>query len=157
MPDNLLPLNDIHYEIIDTVDKYIKIVLINAKNRYFRTSQRTQKNRLFLLKLSLAECTQAYANSLFSIIDSEYYQLGDDVIQLDKSDLTDAMQSLTPIQLAVFLQSALKSKSQEELAAEYGVSKRMIQKHKRNAIIKLRKRLARWDPKVKSAYSQARK
>lgn len=141
MFDDFFTLHDIQYEVVSAADKYIKIVLINAKNKYFRTSQRTQKNRLHLLKISLDDCNQAFANSLFSIIDPEYYHLGDEIIQLDKSDLTDAMQSLTPIQLAVFLQSALKSKSQKELAAEYGVSKRMIQKHKHNAIIKLRKRL----------------
>ena len=61
---------------------------------------------------------------------------------MEKSELTEALHTLNPIQLDILLKSILLEQSQESLAAEYGISKRMVRKHKQNALDKLRRRLA---------------
>ena len=143
MLDNSFQLSDICIEVIETADRYIKAVLINTKKRYFKVLRRFAQNGITFLELEKIETSYACPDDGFVLVDSECFAVGDEMVILEKSDLTDALHNLTPMQLDVLLRLTFQNGTQEELAAEYGVSKRMIQKHKHNAIIKLRKRLER--------------
>ena len=141
MFDNRFILSDIHIEVIETADRYMKAVLINTKNRYFRVLRKMDRNGITIFELEKYESNLAYEESGFDEVDSERFWVGGEIITIKKSELTDALRLLTPLQLDVLLQSVLLDKSQEEIAAEYGITKRMVRKHKHTALEKLRRRL----------------
>lgn len=142
MLDKPFTLSDIRIEVIDTADRYMKAVLINTKNRYFRVLRKHDRNGITVFELEKYESNLAYEESGFTGIDSEYFVVGNEMLALEKSELTEALLSLTPIQRDILMKSVLLEKSQEELAAEYAITKRMIRKHKHLALEKLRRRLA---------------
>lgn len=141
MFDKPFTLSDIRIEVIDTADRYMKAVLINTKNRYFRVLRKHDRNGITVFELEKYESNLAYEESGFTGIDSESFVVGNETITLEKSELTEALLSLTSIQLEILLKSVLLEKSQDELAVEYSITKRMIRKHKYIALEKLRKRL----------------
>lgn len=141
MFDNPFTLSDIRIEVIDTADRYMKAVLINRKKRYFRVLRKHERNGITFFELEKYESNLAHEEKGFSAIDSESFVVGNETITLEKSELTEALHTLTPIQLDILLKSALLEMSQETLAAEFGISKRMVRKHKHNALEKMRRRL----------------
>ena len=141
MLDNPFTLADIRFELIDSADKYMKAVLINTKKRYFRVLRKRERNGITVFELEKYESNLAYEEAGFSEIDSEHFIVGRETISLEKSELTEALHTLKPIQLDILLKTILLGVSQEDLAIEYGVSKRMVRKHKHNALEKLRRRL----------------
>ena len=141
MFDNKFTLSDIRIEVIETADRYMKAVLINTKNRYFRILRKMDRDGTTVLELEKYESNLAYEESGFAKIDSECFLVGGETITMERSDLTDALLTLTPIQLDVLLKSILLERSQEEIAVEYGISTRMVRKHKHIALQKLRRRL----------------
>ena len=138
---NQFTLSDIRIEVIETADKYMKAVLINTKNRYFRVLRKMDRDGITVFELEKYESNLTYEESGFARIDSECFVVGGETITMERSELTDALLSLTPMQLDVLLKSVLLDKSQEEIAAEYGITKRMVRKHKHIALEKLRRRL----------------
>ena len=141
MFDNLYTLSDIRIEVIDTADRYMKAVLINTKNRYFRVLRKREQNGITVFELEKYESNLAYEERGFSTIDSESFVVGKETITLEKSELTEALHTLTPIQLEILLKTTLLEMPQETLAAEFGISKRMVRKHIHNALEKMRRRL----------------
>lgn len=141
MFDNPFTLSDIRLEVIDTADRYMKAVLINTKNRYFRVLRKLEQNGITIFELEKYESNLTYEEKGFSEIDCESFVVGKETISLEKSELTEALHSLTPIQLEILLKTTLLEMTQETIAAEFGISKRMVRKHKHNALEKLRRRL----------------
>lgn len=141
MLDNHFSLSDIRIEVIETADKYMKAVLINTKKRYFRVLRKLERNGITVFELEKYETNLAFEESGFAKIDTEYFAVGGEMVAMEKSELTEALRSLTPIQLDILLKLVLLDRSQEDLAAEYGITKRMIRKHKRTALEKLKRRL----------------
>lgn len=141
MFDNKFTLSDIRIEVIETADRYMKAVLINAKNRYFRLLRKIDRDGITVFELEKYESNLAYEESGFAKIDSECFLIGGETITMERSDLTDALLTLTPIQLDVLLKSILLERSQDEIATEYGITTRMVRKHKHIALQKLRRRL----------------
>lgn len=141
MFDNHFTLSDIRIEVIETADKYMKTVLINTKKRYFRVLRKMERNGITVFELEKYETNLAVEESGFAKIDNECFAIGGETIAMEKSELTEALRSLTPIQLDILLKSVILEKTQEELAAEYGITKRMIRKHKHIPLEKLRRRL----------------
>lgn len=141
MFDDPFTLSDIRIEVIDTADRYMKAVLINKKNRYFRVLRKLERNGITIFELEKYESNLEYEEKGFNAIDSESFVVGKETITLEKSELTEALHTLTPIQLDILLKSILFEMPQEALAAEFGISKRMVRKHKHYALEKLRRRL----------------
>lgn len=143
MFDDPFTLSDIRIEVIDTADRYMKAVLINKKNRYFRVLRKLERNGITIFELEKYESNLEYEEKGFNAIDSESFVVGKETITLEKSELTEALHALSPIQLEILLKTILLEMSQEVLAAEFGISKRMVRKHKHNALEKMRRRLLR--------------
>ena len=141
MSDNPFILSDIRIEVVDTADRYMKAVLINKKKRYFRVLRKHERNGITFFELEKYESNLASEESGFRAVDSECFRIGRDSISLEKSELTEALHTLSPIQLDILLKTIFLDQSQESLAFEYGISKRMVRKHKQNALEKLRRRL----------------
>ena len=142
MNDNPFIISDIRIEVVDTADRYMKAVLINKKKRYFRVLRKHERNGITFYELEKFESNLASEENGFNKIDSECFTVGKDSISLEKSELTEALHTLSPIQLDILLKTVLLEQSQESLAYEYGISKRMVRKHKQNALEKLKRRLA---------------
>lgn len=141
MFDNQFSLSDIRIEVIETADKYMKAVLINTKKRYFRILRKLERNGITVFELEKYEANLTFEEKGFTEVDNECFVVGSETIAMEKSELTEALRSLTPIQLDILLKSVLQDKTQEELAEEYGITKRMIRKHKHTALEKLKRRL----------------
>lgn len=141
MFDNPFTLSDIRIEVVDTADRYMKAVLINKKNRYFRVLRKLERNGITIFELEKYESNLEYEEKGFNAIDSETFVVGKETITLEKSELTEALHTLTPIQLDILLKTILLEMPQEALANEFGISKRMVRKHKHNALEKMRRRL----------------
>ncbi len=141
MFDNKFTLSDIRIDVIETADRYMKAVLINTKNRYFRLLRKIDRDGITVFELEKYESNLAYEESGFAKIDSECFLVGGESITMERSELTDALLTLTPIQLEILLKSILLERSQEEIATEYGITTRMVRKHKHIALQKLRRRL----------------
>lgn len=142
MNDNPFIISDIRIEVVDTADRYMKAVLINKKKRYFRVLRKHERNGITFYELEKLESNLASEENGYNKIDSECFTVGKDSISLEKSELTEALHTLSPIQLDILLKTVLLEQSQESLAYEYGISKRMVRKHKQNALEKLKRRLA---------------
>lgn len=141
MFDNPFSLSDIRIEVIDTADRYMKTVLINSKHRYFRVLRKQERYGITIFELEKYESNLAYEEAGYHKVDTEHFVVGNETITLERSELTEALLSLTPMQLEILLKSVFMDISQEKLAAEYGITKRMVQKHKYAALKKLRRRL----------------
>lgn len=141
MFDNQFTLSDIRIEVIETADRYMKAVLINTKKRYFRVLRKMDRDGVTVFELEKFESNLAYEESGFDKADSECFLVGGETIEMERSILTDALRTLTKIQLDVLLKSVLLEMSQEEIAAEHGITTRMVRKHKHTALDKLRRRL----------------
>ena len=119
----------------------MKAVLINTKKRYFRVLRKMERNGITVFELEKYEANLTFEEKGFDGLDNEYFVIGSETVTMEKSELTEALRTLTPIQLDILLKSVLLERTQEELAAEYGITKRMIRKHKYIALEKLRRRL----------------
>ena len=141
MIDTQFSLADIHTEVMETADRYIKAVLINAKKRYFRVLQKLERNGILIFDL------EKYASNLFceedgySKVDNEIFIVGQELFTMEKSELTEALFMLTPTQRDILLRAILLRQSQEEIASIYGITTRMVRKHKHIALEKLRRSL----------------
>ena len=141
MIDTQFSLADIHIEVAETADRYIKAVLINAKKRYFRVLRKLERNGILIFDL------EKYASNMFceedgySKVDNEIFIVGQELFTMEKSELTEALFMLTPTQRDILLRAVLLRQSQEEIASVYGITTRMVRKHKHIALEKLRRSL----------------
>ena len=134
--------SEISTEMRDTADKYIKAVLINAKRSYYRALSKIERDGISLYELDRFESNLMDKEKAFDQIDVECFWLDSESFVFEKSDLTEALCSLTRLQLEILLKSVLTDQSQSEIAEHYGISTRMVRKHKMIAIEKLRRRLS---------------
>lgn len=141
MTDIYFSLSDIHEDVLHTSDKYMKKVLINAKHRFFRNSQEGDPSGHPHYELEQCQAVLFYEESGFLLADSEVFDIGGERIRLERSELTEALLTLSKQQLDIILQLVLLKTPQEQLAAEFGISDRMIRKHRDNAFAKLRRYL----------------
>ena len=121
MNDNPFIISDIRIEVVDTADRYMKAVLINKKKRYFRVLRKHERNGITFYELEKLESNLASEENGYNKIDSECFTVGKDSISLEKSELTEALHTLSPIQLDILLKTVLLEQSQESLAYEYGI------------------------------------
>ena len=61
---------------------------------------------------------------------------------IERSELSEALDALTTIQRDIIMRSVFTKVTQEQLSKEYGISRRMVQKHKAAAIRNLRRLLS---------------
>lgn len=142
MFDNRFSLSDISDEVVDTAHRYIISVLLNRKFRYFRNGKKKKRKMYSFLQIEQVEEIIGCEELGYRRVDRECYHAGDILVFLERSELTEALDELTSIQRDVILRSVFTKITQEELSKEYGITKRMVQKHKAAAIKKLRRLLS---------------
>lgn len=142
MFDKHFSLSDISDEVVDTAHKYLISVMLNKKFRLFRIIKKEERYGKSFLEIEKVAEIIGYEELGYRKVDRKCYPVGNKLVLLERSELTEALDALTPMQLNVILRSVFSEITQEELAKEYGVSKRMIQKHKAAAIKNLRRLLS---------------
>lgn len=121
--------SDISKEMKEAVGKYIKTVLINAKRNYYHALCKIDKYGISIYDFGKIEANYSCEDKGFSQIDMECFWLDGEPLVMEKSNLTDALQCLTRLQLEILLKTVLTDKSQTEIAEQYGISTRMVRKH----------------------------
>lgn len=134
-------LHDINSEIKICADSYLRTVIINKKRHYIRKITKLSRHGISLLELEKFESNLTYNDSYFNRIGTTYFCIKGQHIPIRIPELAEALSELPEIHLQVLLQTVILKIPIEDLAKEFGVTKRMINIHKRNAIQELRKKL----------------
>lgn len=142
MFDKHYSLSDISDEVVDTAHKYFISVLVNKKFRNFRVNKSKEKHRRSVLPLEQVAEIIGCEELGYRTVDRKCYRVGNILVFIEKSELSDALDALTTMQRDIIMRSVFTNITQEQLSIEYGISKRMVQKHKAAAIRNLRRLLS---------------
>lgn len=134
-------LSDITEDMREHTDQYIKRVLINKKNRYFRKLRKIKKDGVTILELDKYETNLIYEDSEFDNLDVSCFVVNESIIPIETTELSEALLSLTELQFQILMKLEVLEMSPEELSNEYGISRRMLRKHRQIALEKLRKKM----------------
>lgn len=132
-------LGDIHENIRMYADMYIKRVIINTKLRYLKNQGRAWKYGFTFESLEAMEI--ADPSDLYEKIPWTYFESRGMRIPVYDPLLASALSSLTMVQRDVLLQNVVLGIPLSAVANDLGLSKRMVEKHKQNALQKLRKEM----------------
>lgn len=142
MFDKHYSLSDISDEVVDTAHKYFISVLVNKKFRNFRATKSKEMHRRSVLPLEQVAEIIGCEELGYRTVDRKCYRVGNILVFIEKSELSDALDALTSMQRDIIMRSVFTNITQEQLSIEYGISKRMVQKHKAAAIRNLRRLLS---------------
>ena len=132
---------DIHTDIRDYADRYIKTVLTNAKNDHFRSTRKLPGAGAQRIDFDECESEWIYEELGFENPRIYYIHSCGKQIAFCSADLVKALLELPEKQRDVLLQSTVLCVPIKQLADKYGVSSPMISKSKKQALDFLRKRL----------------
>ena len=135
-------LEDISEELLDYVDKYLKTVISNAKRRYYRKTKRPRKYGIVFVELDkyaedLHYDEPGFEQALCQLIDVQGVK-----IPILNPELADTLRSLTETQRLVLLKNVALKIPLKQIALELGVSIGMVEKHKKNAICAIKRRMS---------------
>ena len=141
MKDGKYTLYDINEEIAESADLYLRTVIINRKRQYIRRIIKLSRHGITMLELEKYESNFTFNDSYFEERETTYFCIKGVDIPINTPELAEALSTLSEISLQVIMQSEVLKISIENIAQEFGVSKRTINTYKRNAIEELRKKL----------------
>lgn len=142
MFDKHFSLSDISDEVVDTAHKYFISVLLNKKFRNFRVNKSKEIHRRSVPPIEQVAEIIGCEELGYRTVDRKCYRVGNVLVFIERSELSEALDALTTIQRDVIMRSVFTDITQEQLSKEYGITKRMVQKHKAAAIRNLRRLLS---------------
>lgn len=142
MFDKHFLLSDISDEIVDTAHKYLISVLINSKFRNFKVNKPKEIRRRSNVPLEEVAEIIGCEELGYRTVDRKCYRVGNVLVFIERSELSEALDALTAMQRDIIMRSVFTKITQEQLSKEYGITKRMVQKHKAAAIRNLRRLLS---------------
>ena len=134
MSKNYFAIDDITDDLIRYIDRYQRRVIINTKRKFYRNSSKPQSRGIVFIELE--ECT----DSLWSI-DPGIERLLCDYIEVKGVKIPVFNTKLSETQRTILLQNVILKIPLNQIADELGISTRMTEKHKHNAIMFLKRRL----------------
>ena len=134
-------IDDISEGLLHYVDKYLKTVINNTKRRYYRHRSRSRKYGIVFVELDKYAEDLHYDEPGFEQVLCQLIDVQGIKIPVLNPDLADALQSLTDTQRMVLLKNVVFKMPMKRLALELGVSISMVEKHKRNAIREIKRRM----------------
>lgn len=134
-------LHDINEEIIERADSYLRTVIINKKRYYIHKHTKLSRYGITIYELDKFDSNLSYIDIDLDNIESTIFYVKGNCIPIHISEIADALSELPETYLQVLMQSSVLKVPIEEIAREFGVSKRMINIYKRKAIETLRKKL----------------
>lgn len=132
---------DINDELIDYIDKYIKTVIINTKRRYYKNQKREEKYGVVLVELEKFEENLFYEEPGYNDVVYDYIVVDGINIPVYNPCLYEALSALTNLQRTVLIKNIVLDLPLKDIAHMLGISKRMAEKHKHNALKSVRKKM----------------
>lgn len=139
---NNFSLEDITSELLDYVDKYLKTVISNTKRRYYRKAKRSREYGIVFVELDKYAEDLRYDDPGFEQVLCQLIDVQGVKIPVLNPDLADALRNLTETQRLVLLKNVVLKIPLKQIALELGISIGMVEKHKKNAIRAIKRRLS---------------
>jgi hypothetical protein len=137
-------LKDIEPQLIEDVDKYIKTTIANSVKRYYKKQNRHRKYQIVFY--SYEECIEEIGyEENFTDICARYIDIDGHRIPVYNQSLFKALFELSSIQRNVLLRNVVLKTPMAQIAKDFGISQRMIQRHKHNAIDKVRRSMKKYE------------
>ena len=137
-------LKDIEPQLIEDVDKYIKAIITNAVKRYYKKQNRLKKYQIVFYSYEDLSDEIGYEDN-FNDICAKYIEVDEYKIPVYSPALYDALLKLSDMQRTVVLRNIILKTPLIQIAKDFGISHRMVQRHKHNAIDKLRRSMKRYE------------
>lgn len=131
MKPNDISIEVFENELIPYADRYFKKVIINSKNTYFKEIIKRQKYGIEFV--SFSKCNDDDLR-----VDEKGYEMAVNPT-LETPALLTAFCQLTHLQQKVLIYNVILKIPLREIADKFNVSQRMIEKHKANALKKLKR------------------
>lgn len=138
-------LHDISKEMILSADSYLRTVIINKKRHYVRKITKLSRHGIAMLELEKYESNLICNDSYFSTSGITYFSVKGQHIPIRIPEISEALSELSEMHLQILLQSAVLQITIEDIAKEFGISKRMVYRYKHDAIVELRKKLKNYE------------
>lgn len=139
MSDRIYKTNDITDEMLQYADMYLKRVIINAKKSYFVQKARSKKSGITFVTLNENEKNLCITEAGYEKICCHYIYVRNRKVEILNTLLFYALMSLTEVQRTILLENLCFGITLPNLAKKYGLCQRTIEKHKHNAIEKIRR------------------
>lgn len=138
MKDYIFSEQDIDGDTLEYIDKYFKKVIINTKLKYI--SKLIYPDKYGISFVNLDDCSGQLTDNDIHLI-SDCFVVENTAVPVYDDDLADALRSLKEIQRMIILRTVVFKTPMSQLAVDYGISVRMVKKHKHNALAKLKRSL----------------
>lgn len=138
-------IDDITESLLRYIDKYLKTVIINAKKRFYRKQGRSQKHGIVFVELDKYEENLHYDEPGYERVLYQIIEVQGIKFPVYNQELADALRGLTETQRLVLLKNVVLHIPMKQLAQDLGISKRMVEKHKYNAIQAIKRRMLFYD------------
>lgn len=135
-------LEDITDSMIQYSDKYVKRVIINTKNDYFRRSGKAKRYGISFESLE-NNVYLAESDDINEEIPCCYFRAKGVDIPVFNPQLASAIAHLTETQRTVLLQNIVLGIPMQIIANDLKLNKRTVEKHKHNAIEIIKIRMAK--------------
>lgn len=135
-------LEDISDELLHYVDKYLKTVISNTKRRYYRNKKRSLKYGIVFVELDKFVEDLHYDDPGIEQAHCQLIDVQGLKIPVLNSELADSLRNLTEKQRLVLLKNVVLKIPMKQIALELGVSIGMVEKHKKNAIRAIKRRMS---------------
>lgn len=136
---------DIDSELIEYIDKYFKTVIINAKRHHYRKSNRLKKHGIIIVELEKYEENLTYDEAGFEEVTCQLVHIKNAQFPIFDQDLADAIAHLKEKQRVILLENIILQIPIKQIASELGISERMVEKHKHNALAAIKEELRKHD------------
>ena len=133
---------DITIELRHYIDKYLKTVIINVKKRFYRKASYLKKYGIVFVELDKYSDNIRYDEPGFNKVSCQFIKVDNYRIPVYNEDLAEALISLTDIQRLILIKNVVLEIPLSSLSKELKISKRMIEKHKHNAIQFIKRRMS---------------
>lgn len=133
-------------DIIIFADRYFKKVIRNAKVKYYQKRLKYQKYGITFVPLSkcaekdLSMTEQGFENALVQPIAIDIHN-----IYIENDLLFESIERLTDIQKEILINNVIFEVPLRTIAQDHHISLRMAEKHKANAIRKLKRSLSGYE------------
>lgn len=136
-----LSTDDISDELLEYIDKYLKTVIINTKKKYCLKRARPQKKGITFLELEKCTDSLRYEDIGFERVACQYIDVQGIKFPVYDPDLAEALLILTEMQRIVLIRNVVLEIPMKQIALQLGISQRMVEKHKHNALQAVKRRL----------------
>ena len=135
-------LEDISVELLDYVDRYLKTVISNTKRRYYRKIKRAREYGIVFVELDKYADDLRYDDPGLEQVLCQMIDVQEINIPVLNPELAEALRSLTETQRLVLLKNVVLNIPMKQIALELGVSIGMVEKHKKNAMRAIKRRMS---------------